>query len=251
MQRYWVRIALGSLAIFTIGMVLIALFRNGIRQFEALAKSDRPIGIPLALLPFRLEGDQLGSVRRLELLRSAPKKVTGIRLIVRLQDSSAVDEVRNCTITVREPMAFGGREGFSCATSADSATDQLERIGEIVIEPGGMVRAILAPAAQAAEWRANLYDTAAAQAELAGLKAERLADSSARAVTIRADSTHAIIDIRGDSAKPLVQLQADSHGAVLRVRNRAGKEILRMHADSTGASVTVSSDSSSAGHHRR
>lgn len=251
MQRYWVRIALGALAIFTVGMALIALARNGIRQFDALAKSDRPIGIPLALLPFRLDGDQLGTVRRLELLRSAPRKVTGIRLTVRLQDSSAVDDLRDCTLTVREPVAFGGRHGFSCATSADSASEQLERIGDIVIEPGGMVRAILAPAAQAAEWRANLYDTAAAQAELAGLKAERLADSSARAVTIRADSTHAVIDIRGDSAKPLVQLQADSHGAVLHVRNRAGKEILRMHADSTGASLTVSSDSSPSRQHKR
>jgi len=250
MQRYWVRIALGALAIFTVGMALIALARNGIRQFDMVARSDRPIVIPLALLPFRLDGNQLGTVRRLELLRSAPRKVTGIRLTVMLQDSTAVDDLRDCTLTVREP-AFGGRDGFTCASSADSASERLERIGDIVIEPGGMVRAILAPAAQAAEWRANLYDTSAAQAELAGLKAARLADSSARAVTIRADSTHAIIDIRGDSATPLVQIQADSHGAVLHVRNRAGKEVLRMHADSTGASLTVSSDSSSSRHHQR
>lgn len=251
MQRYWVRIALGAVAVFAVGMTLIVLARNVIRQAETLARSDRPIGIPLALLPFRLDGDQLGSVRRLELLRSAPKKVTGFRLVVRLQDSTAIDEVRSCTITVREPVAFGGRQGFTCASSADSAADHLERIGEIVIEPGGVVRAILAPAAQAAEWRANLYDTVAAQAELAQLKADQLADSSAQAVTIRADSTHAIVDIRGDSAKPLVQLQADPHGAVLRVHNKAGKEVLRMRADPSGASLTVSSDSATAGGHKR
>jgi hypothetical protein len=251
MQRYWVRIALGAVAVFAVGMTLIVLVRHGIRGAEDLARSSRPIGIPLALLPFRLDGDQLGSVRRLELLRSAPKKVTGFRLVVRLQDSSAIDEVRSCTITVREPVAFGGRQGFTCASSADSAADHLERIGEIVIEPGGVVRAILAPAAQAAEWRANLYDTVAAQAELAGLKAQRLADSSAAAVTIRADSTHAIIDIRGDSAKPLVQIQADSHGASVRVHNKAGKEVFRMQAESDGASLSVSSDSASAARHKR
>lgn len=251
MQRYWVRIALGAVAVFAVGMTLIVLVRHGIRGAENLARSSRPIEIPLALLPFRLDGDQLGSVRRLELLRSAPKKVTGFRLVVRLQDSSAIDEVRSCTITVREPVALGGRQGFTCASSADSAADHLERIGEIVIEPGGVVRAILAPAAQAAEWRANLYDTVAAQAELAHLKADQLADSSAQAVTIRADSTHAIVDIRGDSAKPLVQLQADPHGAVLRVHNKAGKEVLRMRADPSGASLTVSPDSASAGGHKR
>ncbi|HEY8106685.1 MAG TPA: hypothetical protein VIE46_11315 [Gemmatimonadales bacterium] len=251
MQRYWVRIALGAVAVFVVGMTLIVLVRHGLRRAETLAQSSRPIGIPLALLPFRLDGDQLGSVRRLELLRSAPKKVTGFRLVVRLQDSSTIDEVQGCTITVREPVAFGGRAGFTCTSPTDSAADHLEPIGEIVIEPGGVVRAILAPRAQAEEWRATFYDTVAAQAELAGLKAQRLADSSAAAVTIRADSTHAIIDIRGDSAKPLVQLQADSHGAVLRVHNKAGKEILRMHADSTGASLTVSPDSASTGRHQR
>ena len=251
MQRYWVRIALGAVAVFAVGMMLIALVRHGIRGAESLARSSRPIGIPLALLPFRLDGDQLGSVRRLELLRSAPKKVTGFRLVVRLQDSSTVDEVRSCTITVREPVAFGGREGFTCASAADSAADHLERIGEIVIEPGGVVRAILAPRAQAEEWRATFYDTVAAQAELAGLKAQQLADSSAAAVTIRADSTHAIIDIRGTSAKPLVQIQADSHGASLRVHNKAGKEVFRMQAESDAASLSVSSDSASAGGHKR
>jgi len=250
MQRYWARIAVGALAVFVIGMVCISLVRSGISRFEALARSDRPIGIPLALLPFRLAGDELGTVRRLELLRSSPREVSGIRLTVRLQDSSEAATLRDCAITLRAPQVFGGREGFACSSPADSAAEHLERIGEIVVEPGGLVRALLVPGAHAAKWRADLYDTAAARAELEALKAERLADSSARAVVIRADSTRAVIDILGDSVGSLVQVQADSHGAVLRVRDRSGKEIIRLHADSTGASLTVSSDSSHSRHQR-
>lgn len=244
MQRYWGRIAAGALAVFFVGMIVITLARRGIANFDALAKSDRPIGIPLALLPFRLEGDELGTVRRLELLRSSPKTVTGIRLTVRLQDSSAVANLESCAVTLHEAQAFGGRDGFVCSSAADSAAEHLEQIGELVVEPGGLVRAILAPAAHAAQWRRGFYDTVAAKAELARLKADRLADSNAR-VVIQADSSRAIIDIRGDSVQSLLQLQADSHGAMLRIRDRSGKEVLHMHADSTGASFSVSADSAS------
>jgi len=244
MQRYWVRIALGALAVFAVGMVGISVARSGMKQLEAVANSTRPIGIPLALLPFRLDGEQLGTVRRLELIRSAPKKVTGIRLTVALQDSSDADHLRDCNVTVHAPVAFGGRDGFSCSTTADSAAGHLERIGEIIVEPGGLVRAIFARAEQASEWRASLYDTGTARAELAALKAERLADSTARAVIIRADSSRAVIDIRGDSARPIVQVQADSRGALLRVQDRSGKEIVRLRANSDGASLSVTPDSS-------
>jgi hypothetical protein len=240
MQRYWIRIAVGALAVFTVGMVSISLVRRVIARAQALARSDRPIGIPLALLPFRLAGDQLGTVRRLELLRSSPGEVSGVRLTVRLQDSTSAAGLRDCAVTLRGIELFGGRQGFVCSSQADSAAERLEKIGEIIVEPGGLVRALFVPGDRARTWRAGLYDTVAARAELEALKAERLADSTARAVVVRADSTRAVIDIQGDSSQSLVRIRADSHGALLRVRNRAGKDIVRLHADSTGASLTIS-----------
>jgi hypothetical protein len=245
MQRYWVRIAAGALAVFVVGMVCISLARSVIANVQSLAKSNRPIGIPLALLPFRVAGDELGTVRRLELLRSSPEEVSGVRLTVRLKDSTDTESLRDCVVTLLGHQVFGGREGFVCSSPADSAAEHLEKIGEILVEPGGMVRALLVPGDHAANWRADLYDTAAARAELEALKAERLADSSARAVVIRADSARAVIDIRGDSSRSRVQIHAVPHGATLRVRNRAGTDIVRLRADSTGASLTLSSDSSS------
>jgi hypothetical protein len=216
-----------------------------IANVQAVAKSDRPIGIPLALLPFRLAGEELGTVRRLELMRSSPQEVSGVRLTVRLKDSTEAESLRDCTVTLLGHQVFGGREGFVCSSPGDSAAEQLEKIGEIVVEPGGLVRALFIPGDHAANWRADLYDTSTARAELEALKAERLADSTARAVVISADSAGAVIDIRADSSRSLVQIHADPHGAILRVRNRAGNDIVRLRADSTGASLTVSSDSSS------
>jgi hypothetical protein len=245
MQRYWVRIAVGALAVFAVGMVCISLMHNAIANVKALAKSDRPIGIPLALLPFRVAGEELGTVRRLELLRSSPQEVSGVRLTVRLKDSTHIESLRDCVVTLLGHQVFGGREGFVCSSPADSVAEHLEKIGEIVVEPGGLVRALLVPGDHAANWRADLYDTAAARGELEALQAERLADSTARAVVVSADSARAVIDIQADSSRSLVQIHADPHGATPRIRNRAGSNLVRLRADSTGASLTVSSDSSS------
>jgi hypothetical protein len=239
MQRYWVKIALGALAVFGLGMGLIVLGRRSIRELKALAQSDRPIGIPLALMPFQVGGDQLGSIRRFELLRSSPKEVSGIRLTVRLNDSASVAGLRDCVLTLHEPAAFARHGGFGCVQPSDSAP-HLEQIGEVVFEPGGMVRAIFAPADHAARWRGS--DSASLRAELTRLQAERLADSAAR-VSIRADSARSLIEVRGESSQALVQIQADSQGARMRIRDRSGREVFGMHADSTGASLSVLADS--------
>ena len=240
MQRYWLRIALGATAVFALGMGIIVLARSSIAEVKALATSSRPIGIPLMILPFRLDGTQIGSIRRLELLRRSPSEVSGIRLRVQLQDSTARAGLSDCRLTMLETQTLGARNGFKCASSTDSAAEHLESIGEVVFEPGGAVQAIFAPADHAPHWRGR--DTASMRAELMRLQAEDLADSAAR-VSIKADSLGALIDVGRKSERGLVRIQADSHGASMRIRDRSGREIMRMHADSTGAGFSILADS--------
>jgi hypothetical protein len=239
-QRYWLKIALGALAVFAVGMVLIVLARASIGEVKALARSSRPIGIPLAaILPFRVDGRQLGNVRRVELLRTSPHEISGFRLIVRLRDSTGTTHLGDCTLTMNDPDSFATRGGFGCEVG-DSGSGHLKRIGEVVFEPGGAVRAIFAPADHAAPWRG--HDFAALQAEVARLQADGLADSAAR-VRIEADSARALIEVGGDSAGALLRIQADSHGARMQFRDRSGRDVFRLRADPTGASVSVLGDS--------
>ena len=205
MQRYWLKIALGAVAVFGLGMGVIAVGRNSIHEIKSVLASNRPIRIPLMILPFRLDGNQIGSVRRLELLRNSPHQVSGIRLTVRLQDSVASARLPDCRLTIYETQALGGQHGFQCRGSGDSASEHLKRIGEVVFEPGGVVRAIFAPADHAARWRD--YDTASVRAELARLQAEGLADTAAR-VRIQADSAGAVIEV-GRNKEQLVRILAD------------------------------------------
>jgi len=229
MQRYWLKIALGAVAVFGLGMGVIALVSNSIHEVKSVVASNRPIGIPLMILPFRLDGDQIGSIRRLELLRTSPGEVSGIRLTVRLRDSVTSAQIPDCRLTIYERHALGGRHGFQCRESSDSAAEHLKQIGEVVFEPGGAVRAIFAPADHVAPW--GTYDTASVRAELARLQADGLADSAG-----------AVIEV-GRHAEQLVRIQADSHGASMRIRDRSGRNLVRLHADSTGASFSILEDS--------
>jgi hypothetical protein len=236
MQRYWLRIALGATVVFALGMGLIALTRNSITELRALATSTRPISIPLMAIPFRLDGSQIGNVRRFDLLRRSPSDFSGIRLTVRLDDSLAAARLPACRLTILDPETFADGNGFQCIGSSDSAAQHLKLIGEIVFEPGGVVRAIFAPADHADSWRN--YDSA----KLARLHAKDLQDSAIRAI-IRADSSGALINVGPKSGPGLVQIQADPRGASLQVRDRSGRKIVHMHADPGGASLSVLADS--------
>jgi len=245
MQRYWVKIALGAAAVFALGMGLIALARSSLAEIKSLAHSNRPIGVPLALLPFKVDGSDLGTIRRFDLLRSSPDDVSGIRFTVQLRDSASLRSVRDCVLTAQDPGDSPHRGVFGCSRPSDSAAPRLEQIGEVRFEPGGVVRAVFAPAEHAGNRAAR--ENASLRAQLAGLEAQGLADSAAR-VSIRADSTQALIEVRGDSGAPLVRIQADSHGARMRIRDRSGKEIFRLNADPGGASLSVLGDSATTGH---
>lgn len=241
MQRYWLRIALGATAVFALGMGLIALTRNSIAEVRALAMSTRPIGIPLVIMPFRLDGNQIGNVRRLDLLRTSPSDFSGIRFIVRLDDSAAAARLPDCRLTLTDPPSLAQGNGFQCISSADSAALHLKVVGEIVFEPGGVVRALFAPPDHADSWRN--YDSARAQAKrLAQFQAKSLADSAVHAF-IRTDSTGALIDIRGKSGNGLVHIQTDPHGASLQIRDGSGRKVVQMQSDPSGASLSIVGDS--------
>jgi hypothetical protein len=240
MQRYWLRIALGAAAIFVLGMGVITLARNSIAELQALATSTRPISIPLVIMPFRLNSTQIGTVRRLDILRRSPRQVSGIRLTVRLDDSVPAARLPDCRVTLFDPEGFADGSGFRCVGAADSAAQNLKLIGEIAFEPSGVVRALFAPADHADHWQS--HDSAEIRAEFAKLRARNRSDSALGAV-IRADSLGTLIDIGSKSGKGLVHIQADSHGASLQIGDRSGRKIVQLQADPAGARLSVLADS--------
>ena len=81
---YWTKIGLGALAIFAVGMVLVGMGRRGTEWVDHVAHSASTISVPIVFVPFRLDGMDIGSIRRLDIMRDAPDHVTGATIEVKL-----------------------------------------------------------------------------------------------------------------------------------------------------------------------
>lgn len=121
MKNIWLRIGLGAGAIFAFGMIIVSVVKVGRAKIEDLVHSDSDIRIPLmGVVPFNVADQRLGGIRRLTLLRDAPRHLTGVRVEVRLADSVTIDPLKDCAfLTVNDPQNLNERTRFSCL--ADSA----------------------------------------------------------------------------------------------------------------------------------
>ena len=87
MRTYWLRILLGALAVFAVGMIGLTFARRTRDTVTAVVTGSGPLSIPLPFVPFELEGNKLGRLERLVVNREAPKKVSSVDLEVKLDDS--------------------------------------------------------------------------------------------------------------------------------------------------------------------
>ena len=113
MRNYWMRIALGALAIFIVGMLGLSLVRRGIGSVRGVVQGSGPISIPLAFIPFQLNGDKLGSLERVTLEREAPNHVTRVELEVKLSDSVLARGLEGCRLAANLESQSPGRPGVS------------------------------------------------------------------------------------------------------------------------------------------
>ena len=64
MRNYWLRIALGAAAIFTVGMIGVSLARQGVGHVRGVVEGSGPITLPVAFVPFKLDGRKLGTITK-------------------------------------------------------------------------------------------------------------------------------------------------------------------------------------------
>ncbi len=144
MQRYWLKILIGALATFGVGMLFFTVVRGGARKIERLKDTSEPINIPLAFIPFTVDGQRLGTLRGLRVLRSTPEKVE--RLEFRVKVEAGADSVlpEGCMLTVRDPEHIDGKNAFECLMAKDTAGKGLALVGHVEF-PEGRVISLIAP----------------------------------------------------------------------------------------------------------
>jgi hypothetical protein len=233
MRNYWFKIVLGALAVFAVGMALRAAFLSTRARVKAIAGSTVPISIPLAFVPFRLDGDRLGTFDRAVLIRKSPRQVSGLRLGVKLSDSAAAARLSGCDLLAKFGPERGGRgaeftdANFACVKGDSVVAHGAERFGEVGFEPGSFSVALYVPAEVARDLRHEMVQNVDSRAEVASdsiaAAAERMGDSIGEAAARFGDSVARVHQLRGDSLREAAIRTADS----ARARARHLRDSLR------------------------
>ncbi len=202
MRNYWLRIVLGALAIFGVGMVLWSMVRAGRHRVEEVVHSDGPITIPLAFIPFKVDGRDLGTLSRLEILRRAPGEVEALNFRVKLADSVNENTLASCVMVAgSDGKDIGKGNTFTCSTAADTAGRQLEEIGSIETQSG---RTFVLLAHEGALRNFDVNVDVNGQADSISAHYEQMADSIERAadsITAAAESVRALGEAQAESIR--------------------------------------------------
>ena len=193
MRNYWLRIVLGALVIFGVGMVIAKMFQRGRTAVRDIAEGSGPISVPVpGFVPFSLDGSRLGSIRRITMYRSAPKQPSGFVVSVNLPDSIASDRLARCMLLVDTSQNTAGtsvninaKTAFRCLSAADTAGKDLVPFGTIVIRARGDSFPFLLPRAVVDDMRNPARPAVDSLTVTANTDSVRAADAPRPADSIR------------------------------------------------------------------
>ena len=156
MRNYWLRIVVGAVAIFSVGMIGVTLARQGAGRVRSVVEGTGPLSLPIAFVPFKLDGQKLGTVSKIVLQRDAPKRISSVQVQIKLGDSVLARGLAGCRLLANfdKDQASRGdikvRVGprspsvFSCVQGKDSVNGY-QIFGDAVFEPGGVSVPLLLP----------------------------------------------------------------------------------------------------------
>ena len=241
MRNYWLRIVLGAVAIFSVGMIGISLARQGVGRVRGVVQGSGPVAIPLAFVPFTLNGSKLGTVDKLTVFRDAPKRISAVEIQIKLKDSLLAGGLEGCRLAANldKNSDAGGmhigadqfsRGVFSCLTHGDSTTDFRE-FGRAFFQPGGVSVPLFLPSdivddLKKGDFHSDEHSTASAEERADSIQqaVEAKTDSIATAAEHHADSIMARTNRLVDSLQKEGQRRADS---TRRVHRRIADSLAR------------------------
>lgn len=224
MRNYWLRIFLGALAIFAIGMIGISLFRSGADHVRTVVQGDGPITIPLAFIPFVMDGERLGTVKRLVIHRSEPKRASAVEVYIDVADSLLAQGLSGCRLAARVE-SRGAGHGVDIRTGRDSAgvfyclpgdstPADLEEFGEAVLEPGDIRLPLYLSQELVSELESGFGEAVPgitpADADSIVAQAQRQVDSAFKAAGLSAESAGVIGRQLGESLRSVARTRLDS-----------------------------------------
>ena len=195
MRSYWLKIIVGACAVFLVGYAGVFAIRKTGTKIRSITESSDPVSIPLAFLPFTLDGEKAGTFKGIRLDRDAPKSLNGITLRVALGDSADPARIQACLITLEgNGHDFDLERGFRCVKpgTADSLLVPFGEVRFSVRHGEEFTVPLVLDSAAVADMResgdADIQAAVGADAEARAEAATQRADSITRAVNERVDS---------------------------------------------------------------
>jgi len=200
MTRYWIKITLGAALVFAVGMIVVTIGRVAKQSVDHVADGSGPIRIPLMLVPFRLDGERLGTMRQLVIFRDSAQRPTNLELSVAMSDSLVPARLAECILALLPASDTTGimPTDFTCASTADTGGKRLVQFGELHLRNRAESFPLLAPEDKVQEIReqsgsrAADLDEAAQEARDSVRQARReLIDSIRSAADSQRQESHA------------------------------------------------------------
>jgi hypothetical protein len=201
MRWYWMKIALGALLVFGVGFAGYSIVSQMVVKGNDLFDSSNPITIPMALVPFSLDGTEVGTFQRITIRREAPKVPSGFDIRVKMATDVDAAELENCRLTLADIHDFNVDEGFHCLDAEAEITDLIP-FGEVEFRGADGLRLmipLLLHQGVVDEMRHNESSIGDTRGRLVTVRVNRAvsrADRAAARASARADSLSAEIDLK-------------------------------------------------------
>jgi hypothetical protein len=246
MRSLWGKIGLGAIGVFVVGMLLLTAARQAksavksalatafANTLEGAARADAP-----REMPFRLEGEQLGMIRRLAIARPSQGAIPDVNLEVELADPASSKALAHCDLVPNGNSDFSFERGFRCGARGARG---LITVGEAVFVPGDLTRRVRVEKQMEADLRRG--DPFEATVEMGGDVRVVARGGDGSMVRVQADSNGATIRVNDAMGRAILRLLADSTGASFRVRGKDGRDVVRMEAGQGGFTLSVDTSAS-------
>jgi hypothetical protein len=219
MRNYWLKILLGALGIFAVGMIGVTIVRSGIAKVNSVVHSDEPITIPLGLVPFVLAGERLGKLDHVTLYRESPDHVSEVELSVDLADSLLAQGLSGCRlaaniegddrergVNIRVGKDSTDENAFKCL-SGDSTPADFVEYGTAIFNPGEVEVPLLLPADLVGELQSLDLDHSSGNVDSLG---EMGVEADSIAVRVEREIDSAMRRRPGESRESATRRFADS-----------------------------------------
>ena len=222
MRNYWLRILVGALIVFAVGMVGVTLIRHGMVKVNDVVRGSGPISLPIAFIPFEIDGNKLGKLDRVVLERTAPKQISSVKVDVNLDDAMVAQGLSQCKLAanfdaserhskgIHIKTGKAGQGTFRCLgpTEADSTIVQF---GVAVLHPGEVTLPLFLPKDLVADLQTgNFLSDSSETADSISQAMEALGDSISAAQESKADSLQARNNRLAESLRVVGTKRVDS-----------------------------------------